>query len=64
MLGVLALSGFCWRVYLHVHRPAALAAVGVFDSAESRDVLPGAAAYGENSRGAVAVVKSPWTDAR
>ncbi len=64
MLGVLALSGFCWRVYLHVHRPAALTAVGVFDSAESRDVLPGAAAYGENSRGAVAVVKSPWTDAR
>ena len=64
MLGALALSGFCWRAYLYRRSPRALAAVGVFDSAESSDVLPGAASYGENARGTVALVKSPWTDAR
>ncbi|WP_089252873.1 APC family permease [Rhodococcoides kyotonense] len=64
MLAVLAVSGFLWRAFLHRARPQALAAVGVFDSAESRDVLPGAASYGENSRGAVALVKQPRPQAR
>lgn len=64
MLAALAVSGFVWRMFLHRSSPSSLAAVGVFDSAESHDVLPGAAAYGENSRGAVALVKCQGHAAR
>nr|WP_296765968.1 APC family permease [Rhodococcus sp. (in: high G+C Gram-positive bacteria)] len=59
MLAVLAASGSVWRWYLHRYRPTTLSSVGVFDSAESHDVLPGSAAYGENAHGAVTLVKEP-----
>ncbi|MET0199295.1 MAG: APC family permease [Rhodococcus fascians] len=64
MLGLLGASGLAWRAVLHHRRPRSLDAVGVFDSAESHDVLPGAVTYGENSRGAVALVKSPASESR
>lgn len=64
MLAALALSGIVWRSWLHHSNPRSLTAIGVFDSAESHDVLPGAVSYGENARGAVALVKSPRPDPR
>lgn len=45
-----------WQRYLVWARPRSLAAVGVFDSPESSDVLPGAGVFAVNARGAVALV--------
>lgn len=47
---------WAWFRYLRRSRPENLAAVGVFDSPESEDVLPGAGAFAENIRGRVALV--------
>lgn len=61
---ILAGSGLAWHRYLRHRTPKVLDSIGVFDSAESNDVLPGAASYGKNSRGAVALVKLSRHDAR
>ncbi|MGW0172397.1 APC family permease [Rhodococcus sp. NPDC003322] len=45
-----------WHRYLRRRRPNSLAALGVFDSPESADVLPGAGAFAENARGSMALV--------
>ncbi len=52
-----------WYLYLRRSRPGTLAAVGVFDSPESGDVLPGAGAFAENVRGRMALVGADHPDA-
>ncbi|TQF65632.1 APC family permease [Rhodococcus spelaei] len=52
-----------WYRYLRRTRPDSLAAVGVFDSPESADVLPGAGAFAVNSRGSMALVGADHPDA-
>ncbi|MFD1811662.1 APC family permease [Rhodococcus gannanensis] len=52
-----------WYLYLRRARPGALAVVGVFDSPESGDVLPGAGAFAENSHGRMALVGADHPDA-
>ncbi|OZC56470.1 amino acid transporter [Rhodococcus sp. 06-470-2] len=59
VFSVIALSGTIWASWLRTRSPLGLRSIGVFDSAETTDVLPGSASYGENSRGAVALVKQP-----
>ncbi|MFC4605708.1 APC family permease [Rhodococcus kronopolitis] len=49
-------GALAWQWYLGRARPRSLAAVGVFDSPESADVLPGAGVFAVNARGAVALV--------
>ncbi|APE36299.1 amino acid transporter [Nocardia mangyaensis] len=48
--------GAVWYRYLWCARPRSLTAIGVFDSPESADVLPGAGAFAINARGAIALV--------
>ncbi|TJZ73448.1 APC family permease [Rhodococcus oryzae] len=56
------LAGAAWQRHLRRSRPGALAAVGVFDSPESAEVLPGSGALGTNARGAIALVGADRTD--
>lgn len=49
-------SATLWYRYLSRARPASLAAVGIFDSPGSEDVLPGSGAFAENARGDMALV--------
>lgn len=55
-----------WFLHLRRSRPRSLAAVGVFDSPESQDVLPGAGVFAENARGTMALVGAdhPTVDRR
>jgi len=52
-----------WYRHLRRTRPADLADIGVFDSPESEDVLPGAGAFAETGRGRVALVGSDHPNA-
>ncbi|MEE2032956.1 hypothetical protein [Rhodococcus chondri] len=52
-----------WYHYLRRSRPGNLADVGVFDSPESEDVLPGAGAFAENGRGRMALVATDHPNA-
>ncbi|WP_443209419.1 APC family permease [Rhodococcus rhodochrous] len=52
-----------WHRLLARSRHAALVAVGVFDSPESADVLPGAGAFAPNARGDMALVATDHPDA-
>ena len=52
-----------WYRHLRRTRPATLADIGVFDSPESKDVLPGAGAFAETGRGRVALVGSDHPNA-
>ena len=54
---VLTVPAF-WYRHLRRKRPANLADVGLFDSPESEDVLPGAGAFAETGSGRVALVGS------
>ncbi|NGO74554.1 APC family permease [Streptomyces sp. YC504] len=58
-LGAVAVSGVVVVAVLRRLRPGALERVGVFDSAESDDVLPGSASYGRNARGLDSLVRRP-----
>lgn len=48
--------GAAWYRYLRDTRPRSLTAIGIFDSPESADVLPGAGVFAVNARGAMALV--------
>ncbi|WP_410870061.1 APC family permease [Nocardia sp. A7] len=50
------LVGAAWYRYLRDNRPESLTAMGIFDSPESADVLPGAGVFAVNARGAMALV--------
>ncbi|MFE9628953.1 APC family permease [Streptomyces sp. NPDC006527] len=56
-LCAIGVSGIAAVFLLRRFRPASLSALGVFDSAESNDVLPGSASYGTNERGLPALVR-------
>ncbi|WP_067539491.1 APC family permease [Nocardia crassostreae] len=49
-------AGAAWHRYLRVFHPRSLRAIGVFDSPESADVLPGAGMFAVNARGSIALV--------
>lgn len=55
MLAVPAAASL-WYLYLRHRAPVPLAAVGVFDTPESHDVLPGAGVFAENTRGTLSLV--------
>ncbi|GAB4583774.1 APC family permease [Nocardia sp. IFM 10818] len=61
--GVLA-AGAAWHLYLSLARPRSLCAIGVFDSPESADVLPGAGVFAVNARGSIALVGAQRGDPR
>ncbi|WP_280298699.1 APC family permease [Nocardia neocaledoniensis] len=48
--------GAAWYRYLRDTRPRSITAIGIFDSPESADVLPGAGVFAVNARGAMALV--------
>lgn len=49
-------AGAAWHRYLRRAHPGSLIAIGVFDSPESADVLPGAGVFAVDVRGRVALV--------
>ncbi|MET9216931.1 MULTISPECIES: hypothetical protein [unclassified Nocardia] len=59
---MLMLWGVVWYRYLRLTHPRSLTAIGVFDSPESVDVLPGAGVFAVNARGAMALVGVPRAD--
>jgi len=56
MVVAVLLAGALWYRYLRRAHPESLRAIGVFDSPESADVLPGAGVFAVNARGAIALV--------
>jgi amino acid transporter len=58
-LAAVVASGPLAALALRRLRPAGLRAVGVFDSADSDDALPGSVSYGTNRRGEPALVSPP-----
>ncbi|MFB8278852.1 APC family permease [Nocardia colli] len=58
-----AAAGLLWHRYLRGAHPRTLTTIGVFDSPESADVLPGAGVFAVNARGTIALVGARHTDA-
>ncbi|MEV6554172.1 APC family permease [Nocardia sp. NPDC051756] len=56
-------AGLLWHRYLRDAHPRSLNTIGVFDSPESADVLPGAGVFAVNARGTIALVGAQRTDA-
>lgn len=57
----LLLSGSAWHLFLQWHHPASLMSIGVFDSAETEDVLPGAGVFATDATGNLALTASART---
>ncbi|MFD6161322.1 APC family permease [Nocardia sp. NPDC060256] len=57
------IAGWLWHRYLRAAHPRSLSTIGVFDSPESADVLPGAGVFAVNARGTIALVGAQHTDA-
>lgn len=55
-------AGALWHRYLRRSHPRTLSALGIFDSPESADVLPGAGRFAINARGRVALVGADHAD--
>jgi amino acid transporter len=58
IVGLLA-AGVVWRFLLRLRRPATLRGIGVFDAAESADVLPGAGVFAPDANGDLVLVGRP-----
>ncbi|MBF6212129.1 APC family permease [Nocardia puris] len=56
VLVVLVLGAVLWWMWLRRFAPRSLLTIGAFDRADSADVLPGAASYGQDPSGALVLV--------
>ena len=57
----LLLSGSAWQLYLQWRHPASLRSMGVFDTAETDDVLPGAGVFATDAAGNLALTATGRT---
>ncbi|MDH6286741.1 APC family permease [Rhodococcus sp. NM-2] len=57
----LLLSGSAWQLYLRWRHPASLRSMGVFDTAETDDVLPGAGVFATDAAGNLALTAAGRT---